>query len=457
MKLAIVLGLEEFVAYRNFKKVPYALADAHEMSNVLTKSGYEVRLLTGTDATFSKVTEVVHQVIASCNDDDEFWFFYAGHGAINRLNRTILACYDSILNIDFEQCLELRSVTNPFVAKPRTKAIFTIDACHSQLTPEIPPFNHFDDREILDITKSPNILYFTSCQSNEEALPDDENHHGIWTYHLLQCLKGLVPEALELGRYVDPYYLQGYLRNIVVAECERLHQRTQSPNLYGTFPGRVNLLDVVWERPVIQSAQVWWRISEWATENDNDAAFELTKERANLLINQLIQHLGATISFDNSDGEYRTMHLQLQSSKIEIHFQPKYRGLSRDWFVATDLYISTVDDAIFKILDSQICEYWDLRLEYHLDSFSTLFPANTILRLGSNNFGPIRVEISATENIKLQVTAEDIDPAKPALFQAHNLLVSSVLLSLARGRLTPAERETLASKCFLKAHNQVSG
>ena len=77
---------------------------------------------------------------------------------------------------------------------------------------------------------------FAACKSNEYSYPITKFKHGAWTYHLIECLNGRIPDVLEKGGILTATALQFYLNKAVPKSLREYHtdrSHKQTPWMFG--------------------------------------------------------------------------------------------------------------------------------------------------------------------------------------------------------------------------------
>jgi len=76
---------------------------------------------------------------------------------------------------------------------------------------------------------------FSACKTSESSYPSNILKHGIWTYHLIQALRGDAAKALEKGHRLTAVSLQNYLSTEVPLTLRKAYStpEVQTPWKYG--------------------------------------------------------------------------------------------------------------------------------------------------------------------------------------------------------------------------------
>jgi hypothetical protein len=99
-------------------------------------------------------------------------------------------------------------------------------------------FSHLTATELEDFFNSAEFcVCFASSETFQYSYSTPLLKHGIWSYHVIEALKGDAPDALENGRYRTAASLQDHLTQSVMKTIANslsvpVHQ---TPRLYGTY------------------------------------------------------------------------------------------------------------------------------------------------------------------------------------------------------------------------------
>jgi hypothetical protein len=206
--------------------VTRAVADAAAMKDVLVQyfgvPTDNINLWLDSDATRSALENDLPYMIRGLSPGDRFIFFYAGHGFYaNGTNR--LTTWDTHPGNLAGTTVSLEDVLlTPLKEQQGVDSLVFIDACAADLRTSV-----VQARDMLsDLTpaefealarSTDHAAAFFACSPNEKAFPSDALMHGIWTYHLIQALKGDAEGALDRDRFITGDSLKNYLTVAVPA------------------------------------------------------------------------------------------------------------------------------------------------------------------------------------------------------------------------------------------------
>ncbi len=222
-KYAVLVAVEQY-QQTNILGVPFAIADVKAMKDVLTEQmqvpDVNITVWINEDATRSCLENELPYVIRQLRPDDQFIFFYAGHGFYIKGSNRLTTWDTHALNIgETTACLD-KVLLSPLKSSHCKKSLVFIDACAtnfgdaSMLSRDFVLGMHF--AEFAEFVKSTEYrAAFFSCSPTQQSYSWPALKHGIWTYHLLRALRGEDKDAFEGDRHITGNSLQTYLARIV--------------------------------------------------------------------------------------------------------------------------------------------------------------------------------------------------------------------------------------------------
>jgi hypothetical protein len=207
----------EWYQQSNIPGVRFAVADAEAMRDMLIQQMHvppqNIKFWANEQATRSTFEHDLKYELDTLGPEDQFIFFYAGHGfyadGSNRLStwetRSVnvgatTVCLDEVLLSRLKQ-------------GPCRKSLVFIDACSSTFNvPGTRSVLHDMRREEFDtfVQSTEYCGAFFSCSPAQQSYSSEKVQHGIWTYHLLQAFKGEDVAAFERDRLITGHSLQNY-------------------------------------------------------------------------------------------------------------------------------------------------------------------------------------------------------------------------------------------------------
>jgi uncharacterized caspase-like protein len=166
--------------------------------------------------------------------------FIAGHGVNDQDGSFYFLPSDTAFNTDgsirSSRAISYRDIQS-VLDWPGQKLVF-IDACHSAGTSSSLIRRVNNDRLINDLNSNPSIrsssVIFTSSKGDQSSLEMERYKHGVFTYAILQGLKGEA-DLLKKG-FITMTALELYIRDKIPALTDgRQNPTTSRPDGYDDF------------------------------------------------------------------------------------------------------------------------------------------------------------------------------------------------------------------------------
>jgi hypothetical protein len=218
---ALVVGIND---YPNLSKLKYAVNDALEFYQLLTgRSGIppeNITLLLNEDATVNNIRSALGTGLrAAAGPEDMVIIFFAGHGTAepdsenpdgDGLEKYLLA-YDSRPEDLYSTAIAMREISYIFKRIKTERLIFISDACYSGAaggrTVNITGARSKIEGDFLTrITQGKGKVIITASAANEVSVEKDELRHGVFTYYLLEGLRGAADTDRDGAVTVDEAY-----------------------------------------------------------------------------------------------------------------------------------------------------------------------------------------------------------------------------------------------------------
>lgn len=250
-KFAVLIAIEHYHD-RRWGSVSFAEADARELSTALGELGFESKnqqILIDAEATKARIDSRLRRAVEQLCKDDELVIYYAGHG-FSDANRNYLTCHDSEVSDIVRTSISLQDIFDFVRSSESRRIMIFLDSCHSG------PVVREEDRGLVhEMTEnqlrqffkdSEYYVCFSSCKTSEKSYPSGDFGHGIWTYHLLEALRGKASEAIERDGLITSRSLQNYLATQVRLSLRKIRTDwlTQTPVLYGSMTKEFVVADV---------------------------------------------------------------------------------------------------------------------------------------------------------------------------------------------------------------------
>jgi hypothetical protein len=234
LKYLLAIAIEDY-SEPKFGRIPFAVNDAKALAEALQNHGYyptEQYIMLNEDATKTAVESRLKRLARLLTADDQLVIYYAGHGC-SISGRNVLTARDSE-SADLESTtIGLADVFDTLGGSACKQVMMFLDAGHEAgggqsglIHDELSEF--FSRRE--------HSVCFAACQSDESSYSSGDLKHGVWTWHLLEALRGEAPLALERGSRITAASLQNFL----ITEAPRTlrinfkDNRSQTPWMCGS-------------------------------------------------------------------------------------------------------------------------------------------------------------------------------------------------------------------------------
>lgn len=171
------------------------------------------------DAIKSALEDELKCHIRQLKNTDRFIFYYAGHGFYQNSNNK-LTCWDTHPTNLGGTTVSLKEILlDPLEHSECEQSLMFLDCCSTNLTESLTGrdlISNFNDREFETFIKSKNYhALFMSCSPGEKSYPSEILKHGIWTYHLIEALKGNISEAIVKDVYITDNSIRNYLSSAI--------------------------------------------------------------------------------------------------------------------------------------------------------------------------------------------------------------------------------------------------
>jgi len=200
----LTVGIDQ---YRNSKyNLNYAMADASAFQKTVVEGGKSIFQevipvsIRNKQATKAKILQSLKSIQTESNEQDLFIFYYAGHGVMSEgtisepefflvpSDVTQLYGKDEVLMERAISTSELKEYAKNINAQ---KQVFVLDACQSAGALEsLTVRGAAEERAIAQLARSTGTFWITATGSDQYATEFESLGHGVFTYSLLEGLKG---------------------------------------------------------------------------------------------------------------------------------------------------------------------------------------------------------------------------------------------------------------------------
>jgi uncharacterized caspase-like protein len=223
----------------------YAVKDANDFSKVIVKGAdtlfdnvynYSLR---NSEANKAKIIETFNLLVKNVDDEDVFVFYYAGHGVMSLGNESdfYLVAHNvtnlygkDLLTDEGMSAKELMGYSQSISAQ---KQLFILDACHSGgALDAFAARGDGREKAIAQLARNTGTFFLTASQDVQYANESGDLKHGLFTYALLEILKGDSFGASIDGK-ITISEIKTYVEERVPELSEKYHGSAQYPTSYG--------------------------------------------------------------------------------------------------------------------------------------------------------------------------------------------------------------------------------
>jgi hypothetical protein len=202
---ALVVGINQ---YQNVRNLKYAVNDATAFYNLLVKQNQipeeNVIILTDQQASLRNLRRALGtQLKKRAGKEDMVIIFFAGHGATEKdasspdgdgLEKYLLPVDAEIEDI-YTSAIPMREISHIFRRIKSERIIFIADSCYSGAsggrTVNVTGIRSSLSEAFLDrVVSGKGTIIITASGANEVSMESEEFKHGIFSYFLLEGLKG---------------------------------------------------------------------------------------------------------------------------------------------------------------------------------------------------------------------------------------------------------------------------
>jgi len=246
---ALVVGINR---YDHWPGLEYAAEDAREMAALLEAQGFQIYLLTDTQATRQNILADLKSIGDRVDGNSRVVFYFAGHGQTEDLpggrERGYLVPVDADV-YDWQRSMLPMDQLNRRIKQIAAKHILmAFDSCYSGLglTRSLNRLPENDSAYIQKMMRSRSIQILTAGSRSEQAI--EAAGHGLFTDHLLAALSGAAD--INADGYITATEIYATLRPSIT-RTSFSHQTPQFGYIEGN--GDIIFLNTP---PVMQSAAV---------------------------------------------------------------------------------------------------------------------------------------------------------------------------------------------------------
>ena len=236
----LIIAVENYHDNKNLSNVRFAINDATIFLDSLIKLGCDkskFQILTNNLATKTTIKEKINQISQYATAQDTIVFYYAGHGFYHN-GKNLISCVDTSLTSLSKTTISINSILSLFDKSKSNKVIAFLDCCHSGIEfseEERSPVSEFSTDDLkYEYGNAEHLTVFASCKSEEKSQADFERKHGVWSYFLIEAIKGKAKGIYD-GAILFSDKLQKYLADSTYRRVKMItpEKKNQTPVKYG--------------------------------------------------------------------------------------------------------------------------------------------------------------------------------------------------------------------------------
>ena len=159
--------------------------------------------------------EVINSInkFGDAQPEDTILFYFSGHGYLDSNKQPVLCLADTQLEDLASTTLSINSLLNKFRESKANKQLIWLDACQEEVTDKLITVL---EQQAQQSRKGQNFYAVLSCDKTERSWEFDELKHGVFTYYLIEGIKGKaanergIIEAEKLFQYVS-YHINKFV------------------------------------------------------------------------------------------------------------------------------------------------------------------------------------------------------------------------------------------------------
>jgi hypothetical protein len=199
-RVALLVGIN---AYQKpfFEKLKYAERDVQQTGQVLKTLGFEVTTLTGTSATRQAILAAAQRLVQPLSQDDIVLVMLCGHGLQldakqdgTTRNDAFFCPFDAVANAP-ETLVSLSHLIDDVLAPNVGRKLLLVDACRNDPNPG--RGTRGIEGRVISLPEDTAVMF--SCRKGQKALESDELQHGLFTYCVLDGLRGQAAVNQEIA------------------------------------------------------------------------------------------------------------------------------------------------------------------------------------------------------------------------------------------------------------------
>jgi WD40 repeat protein/uncharacterized caspase-like protein len=223
----------------NLCDLDFAADDCQELAEVLKATSASVATsevfihhdLGDSLPTLSSLIESLKRIVTEAKAEDTILFYFSGHGFLDQMQQVVLCLADTQLDRLQDTGLKMTALLEWLEQCRAIQQLLLLDACHAgALRQKLEPVNPaFSLVQLLQKqAQARRGLYaVVSCDASERSWEFPELKHGVFTYFLIEGLRG---EAADMHGIVDVDGLYKYVYHQTLRYLDKTNQQLRLLN-----------------------------------------------------------------------------------------------------------------------------------------------------------------------------------------------------------------------------------
>lgn len=237
----IAIGINQFADER-VTALRFCDRDAGGVHQFFTASGFvqpqqAYLLLTGAAEarnrpTRNNILESIQYAASQAGPDSTLILSVASHGFVDKDGSSYILPEDGKIGLLKDTAVSVARINEILKESKAKRKILIVDACRNAPTSDGRGSGATQSQSFLEAVKAgEGQITLTSCGPNQVSFEMDDTRHGVFTYHLLQGLRGAA--AANARGLITISSLQDYLAEAVPAWCRQSRRDVQQPMMWG--------------------------------------------------------------------------------------------------------------------------------------------------------------------------------------------------------------------------------
>ncbi len=185
----------------------------------------------------ANINTTIDEIAAKIGPEDVFIMYYAGHGVLNSQEDFYIVTYDITNFYGNDDALAEKAISASELSQmamkiSAQKQVYVLDACHSGgALKQLAQRGAGREKALAQLARSTGTFYLTASQDYQFANEAGDLKHGLFTYAILEALKGEV-ETISQDKKLTISELRTYVEERVPELSESYHGKAQYPTSY---------------------------------------------------------------------------------------------------------------------------------------------------------------------------------------------------------------------------------